>query len=61
MDQTYAYVMLFTGDPLPNVDRRSPAVEPMTRPPSAFRSGEALIHLEPGEAFTSVWGLGQAP
>ena len=61
MDETYAYVMLFTGDPLPDVDRRSLAVEPMTCPPNAFRSGEALIHLEPGEAFTSVWGLGQAP
>ena len=61
MDETYQYVMLFTGDPLPDVDRRSLAVEPMTCPPNAFRSGEALIHLEPGEAFTSVWGLGQAP
>ena len=61
MDATYEYAMLFTGDPLPDVDRRSLAVEPMTCPPNAFRSGEALIHLEPGEAFTSVWGLGQAP
>ena len=41
--------MLFTGDPLPDVDRRSLAVEPMTCPPNAFRSGEALISLEPGE------------
>jgi aldose 1-epimerase len=61
MDETYEYVMLFTGDPLPDVDRRSLAVEPMTCPPNAFRSGEALIHLEPGEAFTSAWGLGQTP
>ena len=42
------YLMLFTGDPLPDVDRRSLAVEPMTCPPNAFRSGEALIRLEPG-------------
>jgi aldose 1-epimerase len=61
MDETYGYVMLFTGDPLPDVARRSLAVEPMTCPPNAFRSGEALIHLEPGEAFSSVWGLGRAP
>ena len=53
--------MLFTGDPLPDVDRRSLAVEPMTCPPNAFRSGEALIRLEPGESFTSTWGLAPAP
>ncbi len=49
--------MLFTGDPLPDVDRRSIAVEPMTCPPNAFRSGEALIRLEPGRSFTSTWGI----
>ena len=49
--------MLFTGDPLPDVDRRSLAVEPMTCPPNAFRSGEALIRLEPGGSFTSTWGI----
>jgi aldose 1-epimerase len=53
----YLYVMLFTGDPLPDVNRRSLAVEPMTCPPNAFRSGEALIHLEPGRGFTSGWGI----
>jgi aldose 1-epimerase len=57
VDETYPYLMLFTGDPLPDVDRRSLAVEPMTCPPNAFRSGEALIHLEPGDAFTSTWGI----
>jgi aldose 1-epimerase len=57
LDDTYGYVMLFTGDPLPDVDRRSLAVEPMTCPPNAFRSGEDLIRLEPGGSFTSTWGL----
>ena len=57
MDETYEYVMLFTGDPLPDVNRRSIAVEPMTCPPNAFRSGEALIRLEPGRSFTSTWGI----
>jgi aldose 1-epimerase len=57
MDEAYGYVMLFTGDPLPDVDRRSLAVEPMTCPPNAFRTGEAVIRLEPGESFTSTWGL----
>ena len=37
--------MLFTGDPLPDVARRSLAVEPMTCPPNAFRTGRDLIRL----------------
>jgi aldose 1-epimerase len=57
MDEAYPYVMLFAGDPLPDVNRRSLAVEPMTCPPNAFRTGEALIHLEPGRACTSRWGI----
>ena len=47
-----ATCMLFTGDPLPDVARRSLAVEPMTCPPNAFRTGEALLVLEPGESYT---------
>jgi aldose 1-epimerase len=57
MDETYGYLMLFTGDPFPDVNRRSLAVEPMTCPPNAFRTGEALIRLEPGSSFTSTWGI----
>ena len=41
VDGSYPYLMLFTGDPLPDVSRRSLAVEPMTCPPNAFRTGEA--------------------
>jgi aldose 1-epimerase len=61
VDQSYGYLMLFTGDPLPEVDRRSLAVEPMTCPPNAFRTGESLIRLDPGQAFTSAWGIGYEP
>jgi aldose 1-epimerase len=50
-------VELFTGDSQPSVDRRSVAVEPMTCPPNAFRTGEAVLVLEPGESTTSVWGI----
>lgn len=56
-DEAYPYVMVFTGDPLPDVNRRSLAVEPMTCPPNAFRSGEGLIRLKPSESFTSSWGI----
>jgi aldose 1-epimerase len=57
VDETYPYLMLFTGDPLPDVARRSLAVEPMTCPPNAFRSGESLIRLEPGASWTGAWGI----
>lgn len=57
VDESYPYVMVFSGDPLPDVARRSLAVEPMTCPPNAFRTGESLISLEPGSSFTSTWGI----
>jgi aldose 1-epimerase len=57
VDAGYPYLMVFTGDPLPDVARRSIALEPMTCPPNAFRTGESLIRLEPGEATTSEWGI----
>jgi aldose 1-epimerase len=60
MDEAYGYLQLFTGDPLPDVDRRSLAVEPMTCPPNAFRTGEAMIRLEAGASFTSTWGIAPA-
>ncbi|MGZ8716146.1 MAG: aldose 1-epimerase family protein [Gaiellaceae bacterium] len=56
-DETWKYVQLFTGDPLPDVARCSLAVEPMTCPPNAFRTGEDLIRLEPGETFAGAWGI----
>jgi aldose 1-epimerase len=57
VDERYSYVMVFTGDPLPDVARRSIAVEPMTCPPNAFRTGESLISLEPGSSLTGTWGI----
>lgn len=57
MDQAYGYVMVFSGDPLPDVNRRSLAVEPMTCPPNAFSTGTALVRLQPGEPFTAAWGI----
>jgi aldose 1-epimerase len=57
VDGAYTHVMVFTGDPLPDVSRRAVAVEPMTCPPNAFRSGDGLIRLEPGESVSLSWGL----
>jgi aldose 1-epimerase len=61
MDESYGYVMVFTGDPLPDVNRRSLAVEPMTCPPNAFRTGVDVIRLEPGEEFESAFGISLNP
>jgi aldose 1-epimerase len=61
LDETYGYVMLFSGDPLPDVNRRSLAVEPMTCPPNAFRTGQDVVRLEPGASFTSTWGITPRP
>jgi aldose 1-epimerase len=57
MGEGYRYVMVFSADPLPDVARRSIAIEPMTCPPNAFRRGESVIALEPGEAFSAEWGI----
>ncbi len=58
-DENYRYLMLFTGDSIPQADRRRRglAVEPMTCAPNAFQTGEGLRTLEPGETLTSSWGL----
>jgi len=53
----HPYVMVFSGDPLPDVDRRSLGVEPMTCPPNAFRTHESLVVLDPGESTASSWGI----
>ena len=59
MDAGYPYYMLFTGDALPEKDRRrrSIGVEPMTCAPNAFASGDGLITLAPGESVVSSWGI----
>jgi aldose 1-epimerase len=57
VDEHYPYLMLFTGDPLPDVKRRALAVEPMTCPPNAFCTGDSLIRLAPGGSTTGAWGI----
>ena len=52
-----AHLMLFTGDPLPDVARRSLAVEPLTCAPNAFEAGDRLLTLAPDESFVASWGI----
>jgi aldose 1-epimerase len=57
-DRTVHYVMVFTGDTLaPQRRRRGLAIEPMTCPPDAFRSGVGLLVLEPGQHAATTWGI----
>jgi aldose 1-epimerase len=57
VDEHYGYLMLFTGDPLPDVNRRALAVEPMTCPPNAFRTGDSVVRLAPGDSAAGVWTI----
>jgi aldose 1-epimerase len=57
VDESFPYFMVFSGDPYPDLARRSIAVEPMTCPPNAFRTHDSLIVLEPGESTASTWGI----
>jgi aldose 1-epimerase len=58
VDGSYPFLEVFTGDTLPAARRRRGlALEPMSCAPNAFRSGEGLLTLAPGETFTGSWGV----
>ncbi len=58
VDSGFDYLMVFTGDPLSEGERRrSLAVEPMTCAPDAFRNGLGLAVLQPGERVSASWGI----
>ncbi len=58
-DSSFRYILVFTGDPLAEgIRRRAVAIEPMTCPPNALRTGQDLIILEPDVKSTGSWGIG---
>lgn len=58
VDQHHPIIEIYTGDTLsPDRRRRGLGTEPMTCPPNAFQSGDALIRLEPDESMTTTWGV----
>jgi aldose 1-epimerase len=62
MSREYRYVQVFTGDTLdPARQRLGLAVEPMTSPPNAFRTGTDLIILRPGQCIAPEWGITPGP
>jgi len=55
-DEAFPYFQAFSADTLaPERRRTSLALEPMTAPADALRSGRGLISLAPGETWTGVW------
>jgi aldose 1-epimerase len=59
MEPAYRFLMVYTPDGIPDRSRRrrSIAIEPMTCAPNAFRSGDGLIILQPGESWSGSWGI----
>ena len=51
--------MVYTADQVTRPERRRTAVaiEPMTCPPDALRTGVDLIELRPGASWRGTWGL----
>ena len=58
-DDKHSWFQVFTGDHLAEEGRRRTAIaiEPMTCPPNAFRTGEDLAVLEPDAQLTLRWGV----
>jgi aldose 1-epimerase len=54
----FNYVMVYSGDTLePPQRRKGLAVEPMSCPPDAFRSGTDVAVLRAGGRWTGSWGI----
>jgi aldose 1-epimerase len=58
VDRNFPYLQVYTGDHLERGRRRTAvAVEPMTCPPDALRSGKDIVVLEPGQHWAGSWRL----
>jgi aldose 1-epimerase len=59
MDPSFRYVQVYTGDTLQPEERRrrGVAIEPMTCPANALRTGEDVIRLAPGASWRGSWGI----
>lgn len=58
VDRNFPYLQAYTGDHMEKGRRRtSVAIEPMTCPPDALRSGKDVVVLEPGQHWAGSWRL----
>lgn len=55
-DRAFGWVQVYNGIG-PSGEAAAVAVEPMTCPPDAFRSGDDLLILDPGARWTGSWGI----
>jgi aldose 1-epimerase len=55
----FDYLMIYTGDTLEPAlrRRRGIAIEPMTCPANAFRSGLGVLRLQPDRPWSGAWGI----
>ena len=60
-DANFKHVVIFSPDFYWDVDsdkrRNAIAIEPQTAAANAFRTGEDLIWLQPGQSFAATWGV----
>jgi aldose 1-epimerase len=58
-DPGFPYLMVYTGDTLSEIQRRrrAVAVEPMSCPPNALRTGKDVIDLQPDQEWSARWGI----
>ena len=61
VDEHVSWLQVYSADDVPGTARRSLAIEPMTAPANAFRTGESLATLAPagkdGDEMTVSWGI----
>ena len=59
VDDTFGYLMVYTADRVraPARRRRAVAIEPMTCPPNALRSGVDVMTVDPGASVEGRWGI----
>jgi aldose 1-epimerase len=58
-DAAFGWFMVYTADEVGDPGRRrcAVAVEPMTCPPEAFRTGTDVVELDPGASWSGTWGV----
>ena len=58
MDESFGWAQVYTGDTLEVARRRrSIAIEPLSCPPNALKTGEGLVNLPPGGLWSGNWGI----
>ncbi|WP_046472230.1 aldose 1-epimerase family protein [Allosalinactinospora lopnorensis] len=61
-DRSCGWLQIYSADRLVSPDHRAPlAVEPMTCPPNAFATGDALRVLSPGAGMRARFGIRRLP